>query len=214
MATELERYAVEITLVMKTSFYMQIVRSKCKKGAAVYQNRGEAVSRTADVSDIVKRSPDGDSKALIEFNKWRRSLYKNCGNKLQETSRNILLKSSTLQQLEKDKELTRNNNNKVSNKMNSNKTNSNNRKNGKTKITTTATVTGGTPILRNPYSKRKTTHNHQSNEEKSNKDKRPEKQRTEKHNNNNNNSNNNSNNNLDDETLTQSTADTSRRSAR
>jgi hypothetical protein len=200
MAAELERFAVEITLCMKTSFYMQVVRSKCKKGAAVYQNRGEAVSRTADVSDIVKRSPEGEYKALIEFNKWRRNLYKNCGNRLQETSRDILLKSSTLRKLEKDKELTKNNNKKTCS----------NHKNGKTKITTTATVTGGTPAPRNPYSKRKTPPNHSNYKE--NRQKRPRSETTNNNSSNKSNSNNN-NNNVDDETLTQSTADTSQRSA-
>jgi len=215
MATELERYTVAITLRMKTSFYMQVVRSKCKKGAAIYQNRGEAVARTADVSDIVKRSPEGSNKELIEFNKWRRNLYINCGNKLQETSKNILRTSSTLQQLEKDKELTRKNNNNMNNKnnhMNNRNNNNSNRKHDKTRTTTTATVTGATPSkkLRNPYEKK---------QKKSNNEKHNNNNNNNSNNNNNNNSNNsnnsNSNNNksnVDDETLTQSTTDTSKRS--
>jgi hypothetical protein len=85
MAAEMERFTVEITLCMKARFFMKVVRSKCIVEAEVYQHRGEAVERTADVSDIVKGSPAGENKEIIEFNKRRQKLYIKCGDRLKET---------------------------------------------------------------------------------------------------------------------------------
>ena len=193
MAEELEKYTVEVTLQMKISFHMQVTRSKCKKGVEVYQNRGEAVARTADVSDIVKRSPEGSNDATIEFNKWRRNLYLKCSNKLRESSAEILRTSSTLQQQESDNALT-NQKNRINHKNNTDS----NRKNRYTKpnTPTTATVTGGTPRkhVNNPYNKKKKSRDENSADHitiDNSKD---------------------NTNNVDDETLTQSTAGTSKRS--
>jgi hypothetical protein len=202
MATEMEQFAVDITLGMKASFYMKIIRSKCVKGAEVYRNRGEAVEKIAYVSDIVKRSPAGENKAIIEFNKWRQSLYIKCGDKLKETHRQILAESSTLQQVEEDRANDTHNDN-----------NNNNNSTYKRKTAPSAVVTGGTPATRIHNNKRRKTQPKETIQKQSRREKKITQQQNRNNKNNNHNTNNNNNNSInDDDTLTQSSNNTRQRS--